>query len=90
MEYIDTYQALNPHLHSTPAKKSTIDNIYRITREPPTILRYAEETQQAAMNIYKFSPAIFEQHTVYFTQHAVRCVKRDVTTVLSSSGMGRI
>lgn len=79
MEYIDTYQALNPHLHSTPAKKSTIDNIYRITREPPTILRYAEETQQAAMNIYKFSPAIFEQHTVYFTQHAVRCVKRDVS-----------
>lgn len=75
MDYADTYHSLNPHLHSTPAARIYDVPTYTITRMPPTILRFAEETKLAAMAIYNFSPAIFERHEVHFTPHVIQTVQ---------------
>jgi len=77
MEYIDTYHFLNPHLHSTPTKElSGVKNIYSITRNPPTILRYDKELKMITMNAFKFSSKIFEQHQVHYPKHIVKVVTR--------------
>ena len=78
MEYTDTYHFLNPHLHTAPTPALTgLKHLYTVTRKAPTILCYKDETKIATMNMYKFSPQIFETHQAHFVKHFVKAVKRN-------------
>lgn len=80
MNYTDTYQYLNPHLHATqPSSQFDVKSIYSITRNPPTILRYMNELKGSLISIFKFSPNIFEKHVVAYPFHNVKCIRKNPT-----------
>ena len=82
MDYTDTYGALNPHLSTERQGSCTVgaEAIEIVTRNPPSFLRYAEETKAALQRIFKFSDTLFTRHEVTFPKHIVETFKRDVDT----------
>ena len=80
MDYIDTYGQLNPHLSTEKQGTVVVAQTETVTRNPPTFLRYAEETKTALQRIFKFSDTLFTRHEVTFPKHTVETFKRDVYT----------
>lgn len=74
MEYIDTYNCLNNHLHSIYTSLNTnTDNCYSITRSG---VQCSEITKENLKKIFNFSDTIFTDHNVNFKFHNVVTLKK--------------
>jgi capsular polysaccharide biosynthesis protein len=72
MKYIDTFKSLNPHLHTTQDIQENPTQIYTITRNPPTILRFQNEVKDKIKSASGFTDAIFTSHQVTYPYQTIR------------------